>query len=168
MRREIGLTPTTFLDLHHLAEQLGVKLVHHSGGVKGWYHHPTRTISTRRGMSTAQYKSTLAHELGHAFYGDVTTGHGWFDTRTEHRADQYAARLLITPEDFHDAYTWHDGHLPAIADDLEVTHRLLATWLASERTQPPWSYDSAQVSAPSDTPSLSPRSLATPDTLPTE
>ena len=133
MRREIGLTPTTFLDLHHLAEQLGVKLVHHSGGVKGWYHHPTRTISTRRGMSTAQYKSTLAHELGHAFYGDVTTGHGWFDTRTEHRADQYAARLLITPEDFHDAYIWHGGHLPAIADDLEVTHHLLATWLTQER-----------------------------------
>lgn len=99
-------------------------------------------------MSIIQYKSTLAHELGHAFYGDVTTGHGWFDTRTENRADQYAARLLITPEDFHDAYTWHNGHLPAIADDLEVTHHLLATWLTSERTRPPWAYDSAQASAP--------------------
>ena len=90
----IGLTPTTFLDLHRLAEQLGVQLVRHSGGQKGWYNPRTRT---------------------------------------EHRADQYAARLLITPEDFHDAYTWHGGHLPAIADDLEVTHHLLATWLAQER-----------------------------------
>ena len=164
----IGLTPTTSPDLHRLAEQLGVQLVRHSGGQKGWYNPRTRTISTRRGMSIIQYKSTLAHELGHAFYGDVTTGHGWFDTRTEHRADQYAAHLLITPEDFHDAYTWHGGHLPAIADDLEVTHHLLATWLDAERTQPPWAYDSAQVSGPSDTPSLSPRSFATPGVLPTE
>ncbi len=129
----IGLTPTTSPDLHRLAEQLGVQLVRHSGGQKGWYNPTTRTISTRRGMSITQYKSTLAHELGHAYYGDTPTGNGWYDTRTERRADQYAARLLITPDDFHDAYIWHDGHLPAIADDLEVTHHLLATWLTQER-----------------------------------
>ena len=69
----IGLTPTTFLDLHRLAEQLGVQLVRHSGGQKGWYNPRTRTISTRRGMSIIQYKSTLAHELGHAYYGDTPT-----------------------------------------------------------------------------------------------
>ena len=124
----IGLTPTTSPDLHRLAEQLGVQHVRRSGGQKGWYNPTTRTISTRRGMSITQYKSTLAHELGHAYYGDTPTGNGWYDTRTERRADLYAAHLLITPEDFHDAYIWHGGHLPAIADELEVTQHLLKTW----------------------------------------
>ena len=57
-------------DLHRHAQQLGVRLVRHTGGAKGYYHHKTRTISTRRGMSIAQYRSTLAHELGHAVYND--------------------------------------------------------------------------------------------------
>lgn len=121
------------VELHLLAESMGVQLQRHSGGCPGWYDHRRRVISTRRGQSIGQYKSVLAHELGHAYYGDTPTGNGWYDTRTERRADLYAAHLLITPEDFHDAYIWHGGHLPAIADDLEVTHHLLATWLAQER-----------------------------------
>lgn len=115
-------------ELHLLAESMGVQLQRHTGGCPGWYDHHRRVISTRRGQSIAQYKSVLAHELGHAAHGDTPTGNGHFDQRQERRADEYAARLLINPTDFKAAAIWHHGHLPAIADELEVTQHILKTW----------------------------------------
>lgn len=116
------------VELHLLAESMGVQLRRHSGGCPGWYDHRRRVISTRRGQSISQYKSVLAHELGHAAHRDSPTGNGHFDQRQERRADEYAARLLINPADFKAAAIWHHGHLPAIADELEVTQHILKTW----------------------------------------
>lgn len=124
---------TSTVELHLLAEHMDMQLKRHTGGCPGWYDHHRRIISTRRGQSIGQYKSVLAHELGHAHYGDTPTGNGHFDQRQERRADEYAAQLLINPGDFKAAAVWHHGHLPAIADELEVTHHLLATWLHLER-----------------------------------
>lgn len=132
-RKVIGLTPITFPkpplgipQLHQLAENMGVQLIRHTGGLKGWYDHATRTISTRRGMAVHQYRSTLAHELGHAWYGDTRTGFGYYDRRQEDRAWQFATRLLICPDEFKSAAIWHNDFLPAIADELEVTQHLLS------------------------------------------
>ena len=119
--------------LHSYAEAIGVRLQRHDNGPKGFYHHPTRTISTRRGLSIQAYKSTLAHELAHATYGDEPTGNGHYDRRQEARADRWAANALISPEAFADAYVWHRGHLPAIADELEVTQHILDIWIQLER-----------------------------------
>lgn len=116
------------VELHLLAERMGVQLRRHTGGCPGWYDHHRRVISTRRGQSISQYKSVLAHDLGHAHYGDTPTGNGHFDQRQERRADEYAAQLLINPHDFEAAAIWHHGHLPAIADELEVTQQLLHVW----------------------------------------
>ena len=52
------------VELHLLAESMGVQLRRHTGGCPGWYDHHRRVISTRRGQSIGQYKSVLAHELG--------------------------------------------------------------------------------------------------------
>lgn len=126
---------TSAVELHLLAESMGVQLRRHTGGPPGWYDHHRRIISTRRGQSIGQYKSVLAHELGHAHHGDTPTGNGHYDQRQERRADEYAARLLISPIEFEAAATWHHGHLPAIADELEVTQHLLRTWTTlTERT----------------------------------
>ena len=119
--------------LHAYAEAIGVRLQRHDYGPKGFYHHPTRTISTRRGLSIHAYKSTLAHELAHATYGDEPTGNGHYDRRQDARADRWAASVLISPDAFADAYVWHRGHLPAIADELEVTHHILDIWIQLER-----------------------------------
>ena len=118
-------------DLHRVARQLGVTLTRHNGGVKGYYNHTTHTISTRRGMSIQQYRSTLAHELGHAHYGDHPTGHGHYDQKQEARADRYAARLLIDPATFDTAYRWCQGNLQELADELEVTQHLLRVYLTT-------------------------------------
>lgn len=57
--------------LRLLAESMGVQIQRHTDGPPGWYDHHRRTISTRRGMSIQQHRSVLAHELGHAHYGDI-------------------------------------------------------------------------------------------------
>ena len=123
---------TTCPDLHHVARQLGVTLTRHTGGVKGYYNHTTHT-STRRGMSIQQYRSTLAHELGHAHYRDPT-GHGHYDQKQEARADRYAARLLIDPQAFDTAYRWCQGDHRELADELEVTQHLLAVYMRQALT----------------------------------
>ena len=123
------------VELHLLAESMGVQLQRHTGGHPGWYDHHRRIISTRRGQSISQYKSVLAHELGHAAHRDTPTGNGHYDQRQERRADEYAARILINPTDFESAAIWHHGHLPAIADELEVTHHLLKTWQSLHERQ---------------------------------
>lgn len=129
VKKVIGLTRISSPDHARLAEAMGMTLTRHTGGRKGWYDHPTRTISTRRGMNIAQYRSTLAHELGHAHYGDTPTGNGHYDQRQENRVWAYAANLRISPVDFAAAALWLNDHLPAIADNLEVTQYLLKFWI---------------------------------------
>lgn len=120
---------TTNPDLHRLAEALGVRTQRHTGGGKGYYHAPTHTITTRRGMSIQQYKSTFAHELAHAMRRDVPISDPVLSRRNEQRVDLIAANMLISSEAFEDAVKWHQGHLPSIADELEVTLHLLTIWI---------------------------------------
>lgn len=115
-----------------MADMMQVKLTKHDGGPPGYYIHATRTISTRRGMSSRQYRSTLAHELGHAVYGDIPTLNGHYNQRQETRADRFAAHLLITTEAFQDAYAWAQGNLQEVADELEVNQKLLKAWLKNK------------------------------------
>ena len=56
-------------ELADLAEEHGIRVVWHRGGPKGaWL--PPGTVSVREGMSGAQTRCTLAHELAHALAGD--------------------------------------------------------------------------------------------------
>lgn len=127
--RDLEMKATTNPDLHRLAETHGVQLKRHTGFGKGYYHAPTHTITTRRGMSIQQYKSTLAHELAHAIRRDTPIDNEILHARNERRVDIIAANMLITKEAFIDAYIWHNGHMGAIADELEVTKHLLNTWI---------------------------------------
>lgn len=115
--------------LHRLAETLGVTTKRHTGGGKGYYDAHTHTITTRRGMSIQQYKSTFAHELVHAMRRDVPIPIPVLHKRNELRVDRMAADMLINEESFHDAVKWHQGHLPSVADELEVTLHLLMIWI---------------------------------------
>lgn len=129
----------TFPDLHQIADRLGVRLTHHDAEEserKGFYDHLTRTISTVRGLSAAEYKSTLAHELGHAHYGHEPTGIECVDDQHEDQADEFAAELLLTEELVRDACAAYGGHLGAIAEELEVTEHLLAVWWATHTRTP--------------------------------
>lgn len=123
-----GLILKTSPDLQRLAANMCITLTRHNGGHKGHYNHRTRTISTRRGMSIRQYRSTLAHELAHAHYGD-TPRLGHYHQRQEQRADKWAANLLIDENSFFDAAKWCNGHIGEMAHELEVTQQILLTWI---------------------------------------
>ena len=118
-------------DLTRLAEALNVTLQRHDGGKKGYWHPPSRSITTRRGLSIAEYKSTLAHEIAHAFHGDTPTG-DIYSTRQELRADKWAANLLINPDEAKTVLYCYP-HIEPAAYELEVTKHLLRVWVANNQ-----------------------------------
>ncbi len=81
----------------------------------GYYSHQRRIIVLRLGLTPTERNSVLAHELGHAFYGDECSSGA-----KERRAQRYAAELLIDPEEYA-AAEMVDPSAPAIADALGVT-----------------------------------------------
>jgi len=107
------------------AAQLGVRVhVAHLDDpeVLGCYDHARAAIFLSMDLTPFEMRSVLAHELGHAYFGDsCSTG------ANERRAERYAATLLITP----DAYAMAeaiDPHPEAIAEELQVTADIVRTY----------------------------------------
>lgn len=71
----------------------------------------------------------LAHECGHHAHG-----HDWRrrhdQDRDERQADTYAARLLVSPDDYLDAERAVGSHPGSLARELGVTERLILLWRA--------------------------------------
>lgn len=124
------------MDLDHLAEILMVRIIetndlHHE--VNGMYVHHRRTILLRRDLDFFTRRSTLAHELAHAFHGDEQ----YDNPRLERRANHWAAQLLISEDEYRAAENIHGPHVGAIAHELGVTPDVVTTWCEiHSRTQP--------------------------------
>ncbi|WP_150460539.1 ImmA/IrrE family metallo-endopeptidase [Nesterenkonia ebinurensis] len=76
--------------LEGIALDLGVRIEHYDHlphGRWGEYRHRRREVRLLRHMAPVQYRSTLAHELGHAAYG-----HRRSTARTELEADAWASQ----------------------------------------------------------------------------
>ena len=128
----MGLLTPTLDDLHHHAHTIGIHLTTHTVGPKGWYNHQTRRISLRKGLSYVQERCTLAHELGHDFYRHAPNPGGHNATKAERLADQYAADLLIDPQQLVELLQFHPTSPAAIAEELEVTQHLLNVMLRNK------------------------------------
>ena len=105
------------MSLEMLASTMGVQLRRDLDLPPGWwgaYDRDTHTVTLHAKLGPIQYRSTLAHELGHARYR-----HQESTTHTEWQASVWAARRLITPEAFHDAVYWADT-VTGVASILEV------------------------------------------------
>ena len=111
--------------LHALAEHLGVAVTYHHGGPKGLYVAEGRFITLRDGMGWRKLRSTFAHELGHAIHEDRPTHDPWVHARQERRADEFAARFLVTPEAMASAEAEHGPHDGALAIELGVTTHII-------------------------------------------
>lgn len=84
--------------------------------------HGDRIVLNLR-LTARQAVSTLAHELGHHRFGDrCSTG------ANERRAWEYAAALLITPEEYEEAEEVVGHQVSALALELGVTPRLIEAW----------------------------------------
>lgn len=97
------------------------------GRRNGEYHSSGLILLNHRRAETTQ-RVTLAHELGHAYYGHAWTDNPRLHESQERQADRYAARLLITAADYAAAERVAGHHPGAIARELGVTRRLVELW----------------------------------------
>lgn len=115
------------MDLDKIAELFGVQVIETDGLDPRWngmYRHQKRIIYLSKGLDPWKKRSIFAHELAHAFYRDEAHG----DTRAEKRANQWAARLLISKDEYRAAELLHGPHPGAIAHELGVTPDVVKTW----------------------------------------
>ena len=79
-------------NLDTVVQSLGVRVreAQTPKGTWGIYDKPRHLITISPGLNQAQYRSTLAHELGHARYG-----HHGHHPKTEKLADKWAAGKLL-------------------------------------------------------------------------
>lgn len=92
------------------------------------YYHSHRCIVLRSGLTGPQLKSAFGHELGHAHFGHAGGCDPDRGAKQERLADEYAARLLITADEYRDAEQLHGPNEHAIALALDVTPALVRVW----------------------------------------
>jgi Zn-dependent peptidase ImmA (M78 family) len=95
-------------------------------GVDGLWFPDLKAIALDERLDRAGRRSALAHELVHVDRGDVQVAHIGPDgprlaRRQEARADQEAARRLVTADALAFALASYPYDLAAVADELEVT-----------------------------------------------
>lgn len=117
--------------LYNMADALGVSVEHtdltHINR-DGDYDHPTRTIRLQKGMTRRLLRSTLAHELCHAVFGDVPSLFGPVNAKQERRADEWAALRLISRDDYRVAEITRNGNVQLMAQDLEVIDDIVVAY----------------------------------------
>ena len=114
-----------------VAQARGYRIRWHRGGPKAAWVPRQNAITVQIGMDDVTTLCSLAHELGHAHYGDPP---GHFGAH-EIRADRFAARLLISPVDYAATEAIYGPHPSVLAHELGVTVKVLKTWQSlHERT----------------------------------
>ena len=107
-----------------VAQRRGYRIRWHRGGPKAAWIPRRNTITLRLGMDDATTLCSLAHELGHAHYGDPHGHHCDIDIR----AERFAARLVINSTDYATTEAIYGPHPNVLAHELGVTVKVLKTW----------------------------------------
>lgn len=94
----------------------------------GDYCERTRVVRLRPGMHARRHRSVLAHELGHAAFGDTPSRFGPVHAKQERRADEWAALRLIHIDDYRHVEALHDAHAGAMAVELGVLRRIVIAY----------------------------------------
>lgn len=116
-------------DLFALAESNGIKVQEvRLRALRGFYIKEVQIIVVSSLLNTTQKRTTLAHELGHAHYGDEAVLDEPLREWQERRADEWAAQFLIDPHQYAAAEEMHGPHPGAIAQQLNVTRELAEVW----------------------------------------
>lgn len=94
----------------------------------GEYRDDLKRIRLREGMPIRLLRSVLAHELGHAVFGDVPSMFGPSNAKMERRASEWAALRLITPDQYREVEQIRDGHVASMAHDLGVVDWIVTAY----------------------------------------
>ncbi|MBS0025499.1 ImmA/IrrE family metallo-endopeptidase [Microbacterium paraoxydans] len=122
-----------------LASDLGLRVIEQPGRTRGGFDPATGTIRLAPGMSARTTRSVLAHELGHAHLGHRPTTLASVRDRQERRADEWAARTLLTPQAYAAAEQLRGSHLASLAFELDVTLEIVLAYqrlLRNDRARP--------------------------------
>lgn len=90
---------------------------------RGQYDRRRHEITLSLLLTRRQAIATLAHELGHARFGDSCS-----TPANERRAWEYGAAMLITPAEYRRAEALVGHQTSALAIELEVTPHLIDAW----------------------------------------
>ena len=113
--------------LDELVIRHGLIILTHQGGEKG-RRYENGVITMRANLGPINYRCTLAHEIAHHVANDQPTNNPWIKARQERKADEQAAKWLISPVEYALAEKIHGPHPSAIAQELGVTVALVETW----------------------------------------
>jgi hypothetical protein len=110
------------LQMYEALDALGVRVEHVNlpRDRDGEYIHRRRLIRLQEGMPERLHRSVLAHECAHAVFEDVPSKFGPVNAKQERRADEWAALRLMSIEAYRHAETLHQGHVEAMAVELNV------------------------------------------------
>lgn len=89
----------------------------------GEYLHDERIVRLNYLLTGTEALAALAHELGHATFGDTTS-----TPAIERRADEFGATFIISAAEYAQAEEIVGSHPGAIARELGVTHRSVLAW----------------------------------------
>ena len=117
--------------MEDLARSLGVSVTLGAlpAGWWGAFRYTSRTVTMRAGLSVAQFRSVLAHELGHAHLGH-TRNHPPH-SKQESAADRFAAKHLVRMDDYHAAMAMHGLDTDAMARELHVMPWVIRDYASS-------------------------------------
>lgn len=90
---------------------------------RGDYCEELARIRLNRRLTAAQATASLAHEIGHATFGDRHS-----TPAIERRAWEYGSSLVIVPDEYAAAEAMVGPHVGALAVELEVTPTLIEAW----------------------------------------
>ncbi|MFD6094011.1 ImmA/IrrE family metallo-endopeptidase [Oerskovia sp. NPDC060338] len=116
--------------LHHAHEQgVYVEWSRAMGeNLRGVYEHDVRTVTINAWLNGEQARSTLAHELGHAWYGHTWTSAPHDDNEHERLANEWAAKFLIDAHAYATAEREVGPHPGALGAALNVTADLVVVF----------------------------------------
>lgn len=113
-------------ELYQHAADLGLSVEWACGlpaRLHGHYVDADRTVYLNYYCTAAQALAALAHEIGHAEYGDRCS-----TPSIERRADEFGAGLVLSSTEYARAEELVGEHPGALARELGVTVKLIHAW----------------------------------------
>lgn len=116
------------MDVWNLAADLGLTVREHRGTHRSGYAHGADYIELTPGMRGRVLRGVMCHEIGHHVLGHRPTEFGLIRKRQEAAANIWAVQTLITPEAYADAERHSNGHVTAMAIELNVPDELVVVY----------------------------------------
>lgn len=121
----------TALDAWNLAADLGLEVRERRGIHRSGYDPGSNHIDLSPGMRGRVLRGVIYHEIAHHVLGHRPTDFGPIRKRQEHAANMWAVQRLITPESYAAVERARDGHLVAMAIDLNVPDEFVVIYRQS-------------------------------------